>query len=308
MRTVMGNYHIKDFEALSGIKAHTIRIWEQRYGILKPSRSDTNIRQYNDDELMLLLNVSLLNRNGYKISQVAKMKREEIEEKVRTITTTKFEYANQIDALTISMVQLNEDEFERVINMNIALVGFEVVIEQIVIPFLRNIGVMWQTGSINPAQEHFMSNMIRQKLIVAIDRIEVRKSKVVSRTLLYLPEGELHELGLLYINYLLRKNHHHVMYLGQNVPLRDIEKVATLFHPDQVFSIYTSYPSPAHLTSHIVKLAKMLPGSQIYLSGYLIFANKIKTPSNVHLVKEIQDLRAIIDDQQPLHYDVDRKN
>lgn len=290
----MGNYHIKDFEALSGIKAHTIRIWEQRYGLLKPTRSETNIRQYNDDELTLLLNISLLNRNGIKISHVAKMSRAEIEEKVRKITTTKFEYANQIDALTIAMVELDEDEFERVINMNIALVGFEMAIEQIIFPFLRNIGIMWQTGSINPAQEHFMSNLIRQKLIVAIDRMESTKSKTAGKALLYLPEGELHELGLLYINYLLRKNQWRVMYLGQNVPLRDLVKVADIFRPDQVFSIFTSYPSSANLINHIAELSKMLANSQIYLSGFIICNNKLKVPRNVILVKEIRELRTMI--------------
>lgn len=297
MKDTAGKYQIKDFEALSGIKAHTIRIWEQRYGILKPTRSDTNIRQYNDDELRLLLNISLLNRNGFKISQVAKMDRADIETKVRSITTTNFEYSNQIDALTISMVNLDEDEFERVLNMNIAHVGLEAAMEQIVFPFLRNIGIMWQTGSINPAQEHFISNLVRQKLIVAIDRVEVVKSKAISKALLFLPEGELHELGLLYLNYLLRKNNHHVMYLGQNVPLGDLEKVTDVFKPDQVFSIFTSAPAPANFAKYVSKLAKALPESAIYLSGYIIYMHPIKAPHNVHLIKEIHELRTVISNQ-----------
>ena len=158
----MGKYLIKDFEALSGIKAHTIRIWEQRYGILKPERTSTNIRRYNDDELKLLLNISTLNRNGYKISKVAQMKRSEIEEKVRDITATNFDFPNQITALTAAMVDMNEMEFERVLNVNIVQLGFESTVENIVFPFLQQIGVMWQTGSVNAAQEHFISNLIRQ--------------------------------------------------------------------------------------------------------------------------------------------------
>lgn len=290
----MASYHIKDFEALSGIKAHTIRIWEQRYGLLKPSRTDTNIREYNDDELTLLLNISLLNRNGYKISQVARMKRQEIEEKVRSITSTNFEHANQVDALTIAMVEMDEAEFERVLSINIAHLGFEAAMEEMVFPFLRNIGIMWQTGSVNPAQEHFISNLIRQKLIAAIDRVEVDKNKMISKSLLYLPEGELHELGLLYLNYLLRKNNHLVMYLGQNVPFRDIATVIDIFKPNQVFSIFTSYPAKATIQEYVGKLAALLPAGKIYLSGYLIYTEQIKVPKNVYLAKEIKELKAII--------------
>jgi DNA-binding transcriptional MerR regulator len=290
----MGNYHIKDFEAISGIKAHTIRIWEQRYGLLKPTRSETNIRQYGDDELTLLLNISMLNRNGFKISRVAKMSRAEIEQKVRSITTTNLEHANQVDALTITMLELDENEFDRVLSVNIAQLGFEEAMEQVVFPFLRNLGILWQTGTINPAQEHFISNLIRQKLIVAIDRINVAKKEAISRSLLFLPEGEMHELGLLYLNYLLHKNHHQVMYLGQNVPLRDVEKVVDIFKPDQVFSIFTSFPAASRITGYIADLSKIMPGAQIYLSGYAFQLYAAKVPKNVALIKEMVDIRTMI--------------
>lgn len=295
----MGRYVIKDFEALSGIKAHTIRIWEQRYGILKPSRSETNIRQYNDDELRHLLNISLLNRNGFKISRMAKMGRAEIENEVRSITATNFEYSNQIDALTMAMIELREDEFERIISMNIARLGFEDAMEQIVFFFMRKIGIMWQTGSIHPAHEHFISNLIRRKLIVAIDRTESVKANDKNRSLLFLPEGELHELALLYLYYLLRKNHHRVLFLGQNVPFRDVEAVSAQFKPDYVFSIFTSYPSIASVGNYIIKLSKALRNSKIYLSGYLICQNKIKAPANIHFVKEMHDFRMLIDHHFP---------
>jgi DNA-binding transcriptional MerR regulator len=292
--SLVGKYLIRDFEALSGIKAHTIRIWEQRYGILKPDRSQTNIRQYNDDDLRYLLNISLLNRNGMKISALAKMKRAEIEEKVKSITSTNFEYSNQIDALTLAMAQFNEAEFERIINMNIAHLRFETAIEEIVFPFLRKIGVMWQTGSINPAQEHFMSNLIRQKLIVAIDRIENEVEKVRPKTILFLPEGELHELPLLYLNYLLKRNGHHVMYLGQNVPFNDLEQVDSVFRADYVFSIFTSYPRQLQVAAYVHRLSKIFPRSRILLSGFLIFKSKLKFPANIRTVMEIKDLREII--------------
>lgn len=293
----MASYHIRDFEALTGVKAHTIRIWEQRYGLLKPTRTDTNIRLYNDDELTLLLNISLLNRNGFKISKVAKMDRTEIEEKVRHITSTKMEHANQIDALTLSMLELNELEFGRLINISCAHLGFEQSMEMVVFPFLRNLGILWQTGTINPAQEHFISNLIRQKLIVAIDHIPLAEGETKGRALLFLPEGELHELGLLYLNYLLRKNHYHVMYLGQSVPFRDIEKVIAIFNPDLLFSVFTSYPQAAGISEYIRKVSKLLPKGQIYFSGQLLQSYSAKPPKNVKIVDSLARLRDLINSQ-----------
>lgn len=302
----MANYHIKDFEAISGIKAHTIRIWEQRYGLLKPARSQTNIRQYGDDELKLLLNISMLNRNGYKISHVAKMSRAEIEQKVRNITTSNLEHANQVDALTITMLELDENEFDRVLSINIAQLGFEEAMEVVVFPFLRSLGILWQTGSINPAQEHFISNLIRQKLIVAIDRMGVVKNEAISRSLLFLPEGEMHELGLLYLNFILHKNHHHVMYLGQNVPFRDVEKVAGIFNPDQIFSIFTSFPSASEMKPYIDDLSKIKPGAKVYLSGYAFQLYTAKLPKNVFLMKELADIRTLINSKLGLIFNANQ--
>ncbi len=293
----MGRYRIKDFEALSGIKAHTIRIWERRYGILNPSRSHTNIREYNNDDLRFLLNISLLNRNGFKISMLAKMKREDIDDRVRTITASNHKYSNQVNALTLCMVDWNETEFERIMNMNIAHIGFEQTMEQVIFPFLRNIGIMWQTGSVNPSEEHFVSNLIRHKLIVAIESIKIRRSNYITKSLLYLPEDEMHEVALLYLWYLLRKKHHRVLYLGQNVPFRDLQVAAKSFKPHQVFSIFTSYPHLQTIDAYLGRLSAMMPEGHIYLSGFLMWKNKLKIPSNIYVVKEICDFRSLINDK-----------
>ncbi|MBS1657992.1 MAG: MerR family transcriptional regulator [Chitinophagales bacterium] len=291
----MGKYLIKDFEALSGIKAHTIRIWEQRYGILKPERTSTNIRRYNDDELKLLLNISTLNRNGYKISKVAQMKRSEIEEKVRDITATNFDFPNQITALTAAMVDMNEMEFERVLNVNIVQLGFESTVENIVFPFLQQIGVMWQTGSVNAAQEHFISNLIRQKLIVNIDKMKERYSDFTAKSLLFLPEDEFHEISLLYFDYQLRKHHHHTMYLGQNVPLKDITAVNEIFRPQYVFTIFTQRPTEKTIANYVAALSKIFPKTPVYVTGFrALYTRKVKWPSNFHLLHNSGEIRLLL--------------
>jgi DNA-binding transcriptional MerR regulator len=305
----MRKYLIKDFEALSGIKAHTIRIWEQRYGILKPERTSTNIRTYNDDELKLLLNISTLNRNGYKISKVAQMKRAEIEAKVRDITATNFDFPNQITALTASMVDMNEMEFERVLNVNIAQLGFESTIENIVFPFLYQIGVMWQTGSVNPAQEHFIANLIRQKLILHIDKVKERYSDFAAKSLLFLPEDEFHELSLLYFDYQLRKHHHHTMYLGQNVPLKDIAEVNEIFRPNYVFTIFTQRPTEKTIVNYVSALSKIFPRTTVYVTGFrALFTRKVKWPSNFKLLHNSVEIRTLLSNELDFSLSPSRDN
>ena len=165
----MAVYSIKDLEKLCGIKAHTIRIWEQRYGLIKPKRTKTNIRYYMDADLKLLLNIALLNRNGTKISKIASMSEMEIAEKVATISEIDFEGGAQLDALTLSMIEMDEVKFDRILTTNIRQLGFEKTMLEVIYPFLDKLSLLWLTGSINPAQENFISNLIRQKIIVAID-------------------------------------------------------------------------------------------------------------------------------------------
>jgi DNA-binding transcriptional MerR regulator len=165
-------YSIKDLENLSSIKAHTIRIWEKRYSLIEPARTDTNIRYYNDEDVKKLLNVAVLVQNGVKISHVAQLSPNEIKQKAAFILQNPNDVDNQVKNLILSMVELSESKFNKILNKSIITMGFEKTMMYLVYPFLEQIGVMWQTGSINPAHEHFISNLIRQKLMVAIDGID----------------------------------------------------------------------------------------------------------------------------------------
>ncbi|MCB0642218.1 MAG: MerR family transcriptional regulator, partial [Phaeodactylibacter sp.] len=215
----MAIYSIKDLEKLSGIKAHTIRIWEQRYGIINPQRTPTNIRYYEDEDLKFLLNIALLNKNGIKISKIAKMGRDEIGEKVAAISEINFEYGTQLDALTISMIEMDEYKFDRIISTNIDQIGFERTMLEVIHPFLDKLGVLWLTGSINPVQENFISYLIRQKLIVAIDKEPLFINSPKPKFMIYLPEGERQELSILFMHYLLKTRGFQVLYIGQDMTL-----------------------------------------------------------------------------------------
>lgn len=294
----MGSYSIRDLEHLSGIKAHTLRIWEQRYNFISPSRSDTNIRFYTDDDLRLILNISLLKDNGFRISRIAEMSEKEMQEEVLKLTEKHLRHPDQIHALTIAMVDMDEERFEKILNTCILQMGFERTIINVVYPFLSRIGVLWQTGSTNPANEHFMSHLIRQKIIVAIDG-QVHTSTADSKTfLLFLPEGELHEISLLFSNYIIRSRGFRVIYLGQNMPLRDLETVKKLKNPEFVLSIITSSPDSSQIQEYVLKLGSMFEGSKLLLSGYQVIGQDLDLTENTILLPNLQNLIDFVDQEK----------
>ncbi len=284
------NYSIKDLEQLSGIKAHTLRIWEQRYNLLSPKRTETNIRYYDDADLRLILNVALLNEHGYKISKIAKLSEEELKAEVMNLTDRTYTFDDQIHSLTIAMVDLDEPRFEKIISTNILKLGFEETMLNIIYPFLSKIGVLWQTGSIHPGQEHFISNLVRQKLIVAIDgQVYTGGGK---KFLLFLPEGELHEISLLFSCYLLKTKGHQVIYLGQNTPDDDLYAVYKVHRPDYLVSVFTTHPTAEEVQGYIEELSDKYRNSHIWISGYQVIGKDLYIPENVrvlHYLKEIKE-------------------
>jgi len=221
----MTKFTIKDLENLSGIKAHTIRIWEQRYSFLKPSRTDTNIRYYSNDDLKTILNISILNKYGFKISHINKMTAADVQVRVAELNVAGAQQERIVNDLIQAMVDLNTVSFEKILEKQISANGIEKTIVKIVFPFFDRIGILWQTGHINPAQEHLTSNIIRQKLLVGIDQAKPIL-KINKSFLLFLPEREHHELGLLLVYYLLKRRGVNVFYIGANVPMKDAQFVA----------------------------------------------------------------------------------
>ena len=284
----MAVYSIKDLEKLSGIKAHTIRIWEQRYGIINPQRTKTNIRYYQDEDLKFLLNIALLNKNGIKISKIAKMSKMEIAEKVAAISEINFEYGTQLDALTISMIEMDEYKFDRIVSTNIQQLGFERTMLEVIYPFLDKLSLLWLTGSINPVQENFMSFLIRQKLIVAIDKEPLVTGKNVKKFIIYLPEGEKQELSLLFMHYLLKSRRNHVIYIGQEISLTDLKDASNIHKPDYIFTMITETFAKEPVQHYVDKLAANFPDSHVLLSGYQVVAQPVMPHTNISILKSLE--------------------
>ena len=288
----MGKYSIKELEQLSGIKAHTIRIWEKRHKIIAPSRTATNIRFYSDEDLKKIINVSLLNNYGIKISKIADMTLDDVNRKVLQISELKNDAIIHIDQLVVAMIDMEEEAFEKILSSLILRYGFEKTITEMVYPFLEKIGVLWQTQNITPAHEHFISNLIRQKIIVAIDGLPI-PPKTSKKILLFLPEGELHELGLLFHHFLCRKAGYRTYYLGQSVPHKDLISVFERHSPDILVTSLTSSPA-IPIENYLQQLSKDFPSIPILISGYQLQRYKGLKIGNIQTFSTALELKQLL--------------
>lgn len=273
-------------------------MWEQRYGIISPERTPTNIRYYEDDDLKFLLNVALLNRNGVKISKIAQMPPEEIAQKVSAISEMNVEYGSQLDALTISMIEMDEYKFDRIVSANIRQLGFERTMLEVIYPFLDKLGLLWFTGSINPVQEHFMSNLIRQKLITAIDSEPLVSGKFIPKFIIYLPEGERQELSLLFMHYLLRARRNQVIYIGQDISINDLKDAYKIHRPDYIFTMISETFEGNSVQQYINDLALSFPDTRLLLSGYQASAQHLTLPGNASVLRSLEQTMGFLEQLQ----------
>lgn len=290
----MGKYSIKELEQLSGIKAHTIRIWEKRYSLIRPQRTETNIRFYSDHDLKKIINVAQLNNHGYKISKIAEMTEHELTQKVLELSETENDKSLHIDQLILAMINLDEERFETALSGFFMRYNFEQTITDIVYPFLEKTGVLWLTKNITPAQEHFISNLIRQKIIVGIDGLPLQ-SDSPKKALLFLPEHELHEIGLLFYHYLLRKAGYRTIYLGQAVPHADLRQVYEVYQPEMLVTALTTALTDTPVPAYLERLALDFPCRQILVSGLQVrHLSQNLTLPRVALFDNIAAFKALI--------------
>ncbi|MFN3445524.1 MAG: MerR family transcriptional regulator [Bacteroidia bacterium] len=292
----MGVFSIKDIEAVSGIKSHTLRIWEQRYGIIAPKRTESNIRYYDDDDLKHILNISILNRQGIKISEIARMSKEDITEAILKCSGhSSANFDSHIKGLISAMLSFDEYGFHKIITTNIIQLGLEQTIISIVFPFLNEVGLLWQIGSIHPSHEHFASNIIRQKLYVAIDGNVGRYAESRKRFLLFLPEHEQHSIGLLFANYVLRTRGQDVLYLGQEVPLVDLKDAFIDNEPDYVLTQLTAAHLNVDKQRFVDEISTYWGKAQLILSGGQFLNTELNLPPNARVIKRIEDFITLVD-------------
>jgi DNA-binding transcriptional MerR regulator len=292
MNNVKNVFSIKDFENLSGIKAHTIRIWEKRYNILEPMRTDTNIRCYDIKNLQKLLNIVLLHNYGYKISKIAQLKPEEIPLKVKEIISEKSANIHAIKSFKMAMMDFDHTLFFKTYNELLTHKSFREVFYEVFIPLMEEIGFLWQTETITPAHEHFISYLIKQKLLSETEKIQSKQPTKHDKVfILFLPLNEIHELGLMYVNYEILNKGYKTIFLGENLPIDNLVDIKKYFEKITFVSYLTVEPSANEIDEYIQKInTEVLTENEhnLVLLGRMIadidekkLSEKIKTYKNI---------------------------
>lgn len=252
MNNIKTEFTIKDLENFSGIKAHTIRIWEKRYNLFQPKRTDSNIRYYDMNSLLKLLNVSLLYNNGVKISKIAILSDAKMELSVKELVFKEGFESNALNSFKLAMLNFDEGLFNQTYNSLISQTSFRTIFTEIFIPFLSEIGILWQVHSITPAHEHFITNLIKQKILINIEKLQfLQPNKSARKFVLYLPMNEIHELGLLYLHFELLFHGYHSIYLGQSVPVENLNDLQKIFSDVCFVTYLTVEPSKESIEDYL---------------------------------------------------------
>lgn len=292
MEHIKQNFSIKDLEHLSGVKAHTIRIWEKRYNILTPDRTDTNIRTYDLGNLQKILNVTFLNEHGYKISRIAKLSGTEISTMVKEVAASSSQQDRAINSFKLSMINFDQNLFHQTYKSLLSKRTFRNIFHEVFIPLLDEIGLLWQTDTINPVHEHFLVGLIKQKLYLNIAQLENKNEfKDDSLYVLFLPENEIHDLGILYLNYELNFNQRKTIYLGPSMPLKDMKYLLEI-HPNPKFISYLTV-GQRDVSDFIDEFERELcqdSKKELYLFGARIQSlDPSKQPAHIKIYKSITE-------------------
>lgn len=291
------NFSIKDLENFTGIKSHTIRIWEKRYGLLEPARTDTNIRYYDSNNFIKLLNISLLYKNGYKISKIAKLSEQDLIETAKKLTSSDAIKQSSMHAFQLAMLNFDVNLFNDTYTQLLGFKTFREIFVDVFIPFLGHIGNLWQTKSLKPVHEHFISNLIVQKLQASIERNQaINHHHSDCAYVMYLPKNEIHELGLMYLNYEFTLRGMHTVYLGQNISKDNVADLKHFFQKIHFISYFTVEPTNDELTNYVKDVHRDLidgTNNKFWFLGRkaLYFKeNEIMLPKNIKAFSSIEEL------------------
>ena len=287
----MTHYTLYELEKFTGILAATIRVWERRYNIIKPKRTDTNRRWYDDDDLKRLINISIIYHSGIKISKIAKYSETELIDKVESVTRDSVISDTHIKSLIVAMLSFNGNAVNEILLRSVINTGFEETFSSVVFPFLRRVGIMWHTGSANTGTEHFITNILREKLISAIDSLPPANDPERKRVIMFLPDNELHEMGLLFYTYLIRKSGHEVLYLGQATPFSALIEASEKWHSDILVTGTLSELSVFEPEEYLYNLSTTFKAQKILVSGSLADKPVIEKYKNIYPIRSVSDLK-----------------
>jgi len=294
-------YNIKEVEHLSGIKAHTLRIWEKRYHIVEPKRTSTNIRYYDDEDLKNILNIAILNKNGYKISKIASLANKSLNDELITLSQKSDNLELKIGQFIKAMIDFDKDLTEKLFSKSIMQIGFQETILKLIYPFFRRIGILWLTGNIDPSQEHFISNIVRHKIIVAIDGLPENRNGKQDNFILYLPDGQWHEMGLLMCSYLIKKNGFSDIYLGSSLPLESVLKLDDVLTFSHIVTTTSFSKSQTEVKNDLIILSEKYSDKTIFVGGMEEKMPGNALPENMRLMNSLEDFNSYLEQLRSSH-------
>ena len=295
MNNVKSTFSIKDLENLSGIKAHTIRIWEKRYNLFQPNRTDTNIRCYDIENLQKLLNVTFLYNNGYKISKISQLGEDKIPSVVRNLVSEQSDNGHVLNSFKMSMMNFDQALFFKTYNALLKEKSFREIFDEEFIPFLNEVGLLWQTDTIKPSHEHFICALIKQKILVNTEKLQFSTPTNNSKTfVLYLPDNEIHELGLMFLNYEVLSKGYQAIFLGQSIPIFSLKDLIRLYDNIVFISYFTVQPDKENIMPYLKDFHDLLlknTTSELWISGKMLQEiNQKDLPKNVVAFSQIDQL------------------
>tara|TARA_R110000751_G_scaffold92387_6_gene180853 strand:- start:227 stop:1126 length:900 start_codon:yes stop_codon:yes gene_type:complete len=295
MNNVKSNFSIKDLENLSGIKAHTIRIWEKRYNLFQPNRTDTNIRCYDLENLQKLLNVTFLYNNGYKISKISQLGEDNIPKVVKNMVAEQRDNGHVLNSFKMAMMNFDQALFFKTYNALLKEKSFREIFYEDFIPFLNEVGLLWQTDTITPSHEHFICALIKQKILVNTEKLQFSTPTNASKTfVLYLPDNEIHELGLMFLNYEILSKGYQSIFLGQSIPIFSLKDLVPLYDNIVFVSYFTVQPEKENIMAYLNEFHEMLlkdTASELWISGKMLQEiNKSNLPKTIVAFSQIDQL------------------
>lgn len=286
----MTRYSIDQFSGITGITKFVLRTWENRYGYLKAERTDTNIRIYTDEMVIRALNTNYLLNNGFKISKIASLSDEEVFVEVENIkiksNSSNSEY--YINEIIVSALTFNSIKFDSVYNEGVKEFGLLKFYKEVILQTMHKIGILWLTNRVAPSQEHFLSEHIKQKIAVATDS-KFSKDNTGPSWLLFLPEGEFHEVGLLFAKFLLVQHGYNVIFLGPNVPYGSLVQVSQNIKIDNTLLFCVANSTKNNLDFTIKYLESNFKNTSHYIISNELSLDASLTNSEVKLFADLDE-------------------
>ncbi len=286
-------YSIKELEKLSGIKAHTLRIWEKRYGIIQPKRTETNIRYFLDEDLKQVLNIALLNKNGHKISKIALMGEQQISQEIEKISQSSVGKHEEIDAIILAILELNSTRTKKILNTKVEVLGFRKVIDEFIYPLLDKLGMMWISGTLKPVHESFIRSIIKNKVCSEIDKI-ADPNPNASKFIIYLPENENHELSMLFLEFILKNKGASVINLGEKISIHDLFTANQIYEADYAFTIINDSLKDESLQSMIDFLSHHIPDVTHLFTGFQFVKQDLSFGANCRYIENLNAVEQYI--------------